>query len=158
MEVRIGEWRHAEVVEWWDRASGRFLPVSELADDARVVVIVYEDPSAPKKKRFQITADVHSTGVYDPCGYMIAQEWCDWSVLEALRDRLGLGNFNRRVYIYNGGMPEKIMPALMTVAGQHYQIQQNGSGEKLAEALDKRVGFSAMAVGDKAVSVWEEKT
>lgn len=147
-EVRIVQGRHAEVIEWYDPAQGKFAPVAELADDAKVVILAIEEGN-----RVLVSKDVKAGGVYDHCGYMVAQEWCSFEELEAFRDRIGgLGNFDRRVYVYSGG--DRIMPTLMTIAGQHSQIRYTHGAENLAEHIADMDGFGAEVLGLHALSVW----
>ena len=146
MEVRIVQARHAEVSQYYNQ--GKFNPVAELSDDTKVVVIALEEG-----KRLLVTKDVKAGPVYDHCGYMIAQEWCDWEELEALRDKLGLGNFNRRVYVYNGA--ERIMQTLMTIAGQHIQIKFSDGAENLAKHINSIPDCEAEVIGDHALSVYD---
>lgn len=150
-EVRIIQGRHAHVNQFYHK--GKFQPVAKLGVTEPVLIIALEEGN-----RVLLSKDVIAGAVYDHCGYMIAQESCTFEELEAFRDKLNeglgglnLGNFKRRVFVYNGA--DRLMPTLMTDAGQHLQIRFSFGAEALAEHIDKMAGFMADVIGPHAVSV-----
>jgi len=152
MEVRIAQSRHAVVTEAYDSARGKFVPAAEFSDEAPLIVFC-----APTKKRgiWSYTSDVKAGGVYDECGYMVAQEWCDFEDLEALAKRLGMGHYGTRCYVYNGGR-QPILPCLHTHAGQQTELRFDNLIPRVVDMLNRKEGIEAELFCDTTIIVRTE--